>query len=129
MRLRQLLLLQKPAMVRMGGEVPALGGSHQSTEDAAIRTEAWFWGKESSTQPGSWAELPDASWLLSVSEKVASSECTVQMTNACLPVPLLAVLDAHLAVLNKHHNFGGGVSTNMLYNWTCRTEFGAAFAL
>ena len=43
-------------------------------------------------------------------------ECTVQMINPWLPVPLLAVLDAHLAVLNKHYNLGGGVSTNMLYN-------------
>lgn len=39
---------------------------------------------------------------------MASSECTVQMTNACLPVPLLAVLDAHLAVLNKHLTLGQG---------------------
>lgn len=114
----------------MGGEVPALGGSHQSTEDeAAICTEAWFWGKESSTLPGSWAELPDASWLSSASEKVASSECTVQMTNTWLPVPLFALLDAHLAVLNKYYNPTGAVSTSMLYNWTCLTEFGAALAL
>lgn len=41
--------------------------------------------------------------------KGASLENTVQVTNTDLHVPLTAVLDAHLAVLNEYHNLGGGV--------------------